>query len=163
MKPKTRKPTVLQRYNQLIEYQPRPVIHKDRKRKWYQSSSEEVGVVEVKKEKPIISTQKFEGYTIPRKRKSETEPDVVTANECLSDKADRVVQNEGRQVHKPEYINQPKNPPGKVVYKFHCKVCNVDCAGPKPYNMHIAGKKHMKNVSENNKKNLEIENYLKSI
>ena len=70
MKPKTPKPTVLQRYDQLkkeqkekikadIEYQQRPVIHKDRKRKRYQSSSdEELGVVEVKGEKPIISTRK---------------------------------------------------------------------------------------------------------
>ena len=42
-----------------IEYQRRPVIHKDRKRKRYQSSSEEeLGVVEVKGEKPIISTRK---------------------------------------------------------------------------------------------------------
>ena len=44
------------------------------------------------------------------------EPDVVTADECLSDDEDRLVINEGQQVHKPEYINPPKNPYGKVVY-----------------------------------------------
>ena len=47
---------------------------------------------------------------------SGTEPDVVTADECLSDDEDRLVINEGQQVHKPEYINPPKNPHGKVVY-----------------------------------------------
>ena len=47
---------------------------------------------------------------------SGAEPDVVTADECLSDNEDRLVINEGQQVQKPEYINPPKNPYGKVVY-----------------------------------------------
>ena len=54
------------------------------------------------------------------------EPDVVT-EECLSDDEDRLVINEG--INKPEYINPPKNPHGKVVYNP-----NVDI--PEYYNSH---------------------------